>query len=391
VSLLLGGRADTASIRAECDRARVEGVFRLPDYLQTAINPLLEREGLEGDNPDTLVVGREIRATGRNFCRVNGSTVNLSILEEIAPALIDIHGQSEHLSLMQVRQHQVFLDRYAGLDDQREALATEVRHLRRVRQELADLRRDEQHMARRMDQLSFQVEEINAAQLKPDEEADLSIERNRLANAEQLSQFAGEAYRLLIEGSDEEQPSAADLLGQAARAIGNLAKLDPTREEQQQLADSLTYQLEELTATLRDYSENIEFDPAHLQEVEERLGLIFNLKRKYGNSIEEITEFGRRAQAELDQISHSEERIEELCETEDKLRHEIGQLALALSVARREAGQGLAEGVVAQLADLGMAQADFAVELTQSDDPNGVYVETEQGLKTLSCDERGQP
>lgn len=389
VNMLLGGRADTSFIRAECDRARVEGVFRLPEHLQAAINPILEREGLEGDNPDTLILGREIRSTGRNFCRVNGSTVNLSILEEISPVLIDIHGQSEHLSLLQVRQHQVFLDRYAGLDEQREALAADVRHLRRVRQELADLQRDEQHLARRVDQLSFQVEEIQAAKLKPEEETELNIERNRLANAEQLSQFVGEAYRLLVEGGDEEQPSAADLLSQAARAISSLVKLDPTMQEQEQLVDNLTYQLEELAGTLRHYSESIEFDPTRLQEVEERLGLIFSLKRKYGNSIEEIIEFGRRAQAELDSISHSEERIEELREIEEKLRRQIGQLALALSTARREAGQTLAQGVVAQLADLGMGKADFAVELTWADDPNGVYVDTDQGLKTLACDERG--
>jgi DNA repair protein RecN (Recombination protein N) len=389
VSMLLGGRADTSLIRAECERARVEGVFRLSEHVQAGINPVLEREGLEGDAPDTLVLGREIRSTGRNFCRVNGSTVNLSILEEIAQTLVDIHGQSEHLSLMQVRQHQVFLDRYAGLDEQRETLAAEVRQLRRVRQELANLQRDEQKLARRLDQLIFQVEEIQAANLKPGEEEELDIERNRLANAEQLSQFAGEAYRLLVEGANEEQPSAADLLGQAARAIGNLVKLDPTLQEQQQLADNLTYQLEELAGAIRDYSESIDFDPAHLQEVEERLGLIFSLKRKYGNSIEEIIEFGRRAQTELDNISHSEERIEELRQIEETLRRQLGQMGLALSTARREAGQTLAQGVVEQLADLGMAQADFAVELTWADDPGGVYVETEQGLKTLTCDERG--
>jgi DNA repair protein RecN (Recombination protein N) len=389
VSMLLGGRADTSFVRAGCDRARVEGVFRLSPPLQAAINPVLEREGLEGEEPDTLVLGREIRSTGRNFCRVNGSTVNLSILEEVAQALIDIHGQSEHLSLLQVRQHQVFLDRYAGLDEQREALAAEVRQLRRVRQELADLQRDEQQLARRIDQLSFQVEEIGAAKLKPGEEAELNIERNRLANAEQISQFAGEAYRLLVEGDGDEQPSAADMLGQAARAVSSLVKLDPSVQEQQQLVENLTYQLEELAGTLRDYTENIDFDPTRLQEVEERLGLIFSLKRKYGNSIEEIIEFGQRAQAELGQISHSEERIEELREMEEDLQRKVGQMALALSAARNEAGQTLAQGVVNQLADLGMAKADFAVELTWSDDSKGVYVETEQGLKTLACDERG--
>jgi DNA repair protein RecN (Recombination protein N) len=172
--------------------------------------------------------------------------------------------------------------------------------------------------------------------------------------------------------------------------VANLAKLDPTLQEQQQLVDNLTYQVEELSGTLRNYSENIDFDPARLQEVEERLSLIFSLKRKYGNSIEEIIEFGRRAQAELETISHSEERSDELRQVEEQLRRRIGQMALALSQARREAGETLAQEVVAQLADLGMAKADFAAELTWTDDLEGVYVETEQGgLRTLTCDERG--
>jgi DNA repair protein RecN (Recombination protein N) len=389
VSMLLGGRADTTFVRADCDRARVEAVFRLPESLQTLINPILEREGLESDSPDTLVLGRELRSSGRNFCRVNGSTVNLGILAEIAGPLIDIHGQSEHLSLMQVRQHQRFLDRYAGLDSRRESLAEQVRQLRRVRHELAELQRDAQYLARRIDQLSFQVEEIQAAKLQPDEEAGLNLERNRLANAEQLGQLAGEAYRLLIEGNDQ-QPSAADLLGQAMRAIAGLVKLDPTLSELHDLAEGLTYQVEEVAGTLRDYSENVEFDPARLQQVEERLSLIFSLKRKYGNSIEEIIEFGRRAQAELDGLSHSEERSQALREQEESLRHQIGRMALALSLARREAGQTLAQGVVAQLADLGMGRADFAVDLQWTDAPDGVYVEVEPGhIRTLASDERG--
>lgn len=390
VSMLLGGRADTSFIRAETNRARVEGIFRLSNRLKEAIDPILEREGLEGDDPDILILGREIRSTGRNFCRVNGSTVSLTILEEIAAPLIDIHGQSEHLSLMQVRQHQRFLDRYAGLEDQREELAAEVRRLRRVRQELAELVRDEQRLARRVDQLSFQVEEIQAADLRPAEEAELNLERTRLANAEQLSQLAAEAYRLLAESADD-QPSAADLLGQAARSISSLVKLDESMAEQGQLVDAITYQVEDLARTLRDYSEEIDFDPGRLQEVEERLALIFNLKRKYGNSIEEVIEFGRQAEAELESISHSEERIEELRQEQETLRHQIGRMALELSTARRQAGQTLADGVVAQLADLGMERADFTVEIKWSDDLEaGVYVDAgDEGLLTLACDERG--
>lgn len=389
VNLLLGGRADTSFIRAGNERARVEGLFQLSDDLQAVLDPILEREGLEGDEPDVLMLGREIRDTGRNFCRINGRTVSLSILREIAEPLIDIHGQNEHLSLMQVRQHQRLLDRYAGLEQQREALAVQVRQLQQVRKTLADLLRDEQRLARRLDQLSFQVQEIQEAKLKPGEEKELNVERNRLANAEQLSQMAAEAYRLLVENSNE-QPSAVDLLGQVARLMNNLVKLDESLNDQQQQVDSLTYQLEDVAGMLRDYSESVDFDPTRLQGVEERLALIFNLKRKYGDTVEDIIAFGEQAQTELDEISHSEERIEALREEEEALRHKIGAKALTLSQFRRQAGQQLAAGVIGQLADLGMARADFTVEIKWEEDPDGVYIETEQaGRQTVAFNEQG--
>lgn len=389
VTTLLGGRADTNLVRTGSSRARIEGTFRLAQDLRALIDPILEREGLDSDQPDLLLLGREIRDNGRSFCRVNGSTVNLTILEEVAQPLVDIHGQSEHLSLLKVRQHQRFLDRYAGLDTQRNSLAQEVRRLRQIRQELTALRQDQQRLARRLDQLTFQVEEIQVANLQPGEEAELNLERNRLANAEQLSQLTAELYRLLLEGDGETRSPAADLLGEAARLMGSLVKLDETWTEPRQLLENLLYQLEDFGRTVRDYSESIDFNPARLQEVEERLGLIFNLKRKYGNSIEEIIVFGQKAQAELETLSHSEERIEELQELEESQRHTVGQLALTLSQARRQASQTLAEGVITQLADLGMAQADFVVELQWSDDPAGVYVDTEAGRRLLACDERG--
>jgi DNA repair protein RecN (Recombination protein N) len=384
VNLLLGGRADTTLIRTGADRAQVEGHFRLDDELQAQINPILEREGLEGDTPDTLILGREIRATGRNYCRVNGRTVSLSLLEEISQPLVDIHGQSEHLSLLRVRAHQRFLDRFGGLDAQRETLAQEVRKLQTVRKELAALLRDEQELARRVDQLTYQVKEIDAARLEPGEEEELNSERNRLANAEQLSQLAGEAYAALYEGGDE-QLSAADLLGQVVRALNQLSKIDPGQQEQEQLAESLAIQIDELSRTLHDYQESVEFSPARLAQVEERLSLIYSLKRKYGHSIEEILAFGERAQTELENITHSEERIEALGEEEERLRDSIGLMAADLSQARRTAGEQLAAEVEAQLGDLSMEGARFAVDLSWTDDPNGVYV----GEQTLAYDERG--
>lgn len=390
VTMLLGGRGDSTFIRAGSDRARIEGLFRLSPPLRTAIDPILAEEGLEGDNPDILILGRELRSTGRSFCRVNGSTVNLSLLEKIAAQLVDIHGQNEHISLMQVRQHLTFLDRYAGLPSQRNQLAAEVRQLRRIRQELADLQRDEQFLARRIDQLTFQVEEITMANLKPGEEIELNAERNRLANAEQLSQLSAEAYALLVEAGSDEQFSILDLLGQLTRVMNNLAKLDEDWSEKREMVDNLTYQVEDVATFVRDYNENIDFNPLRLQEIEERLGLIFSLKRKYGATVEDILEFGRKAQLELDNISHSEERIEALKAEQETFRQKIGRLALALSEARRQAGKTLAVGVETELADLSMEKAKFAVDIQWNEAADGVYVETKPGeVVTVACDDTG--
>lgn len=389
VTMLLGGRADTTFIRSGSDTARIEAIFRLSKGLRALIDPRLEEEGLEGDDPEVLILGRELRSNGRSYCRVNGRTVNLGILEEIAQPLVDIHGQSEHLSLMKVSQHQRFLDRYGGLDHQRDTLAADVRRLRQVRQELNELLQNEQRIAQRIDQLSFQVEEIEVADLKPGEEADLNTERNRLANAEQLGQLTNELFQLLVEGDGDERYSAADLLGQASRVAANLVKLEESWAERRQQIDNLVYQLEDIGGFVRDYNDNIDFNPARLQEVEERLGLIFHLKRKYGDSIEAIIAYGQKAQTELDTLTHSEERIGELRQAEEKLRHQIGHAALELSNARRQAGQTLASGVVTQLADLGMERADFMAEIKWGDDPNGVYIEAEGERKTVAVNERG--
>lgn len=384
VSFLLGGRADPSVVRAGADMAQVEGVFHLDAALQASLNPILEREGLEGDSPQLLVLARELRSGGRSHCRVNGRSVSLALHEQISQPLVDIHGQSEHLSLLRVPTHQRLLDRYAGLDAAREALAAEVRALKAVRKELEGHLRDEKELARRVDQLSYQIAEIQAARLQPGEEEELLAERTRLANAERLGQLAEEVCVALYDGTDE-QLSAADLLTRAQRALAQLGKIDPDLQAQQQQAETLAIQAAELAHAVRAYREKVEADPARLAWVEERLGLIHSLKRKYGQTVQEILEYAAQAQVELEHITHSEERIEQLRAEEERLRHSAGQLAAALSEARRAAGARLAAEVEAQLADLNMAGARFAVELTQAEDPAGVYVDS----RTLACNEQG--
>jgi len=291
--------------------------------------------------------------------------------------LIDIHNQGEHLSLLRVRQHIDFLDRYAGLFALRQEVATKVQALRGTRAELNNLLKDERELARRMDLLRYQIEEIATARLLPAEEEDLTREQTLLSNAERLVNQTDTLYRTLYE-SEAEQKSVLDLLGEVSSGLAKLVELDARLQAQQKTVDEITYQLQELTGSLRSYGEEIEYDPRRLRQVEERLDLIYDLKRKYGDSIEEILAFGESAAEELESLSHSEERIEELQSQEKELLAQIGQLAGELSAARQHASKMLAEAIEEELKDLGMEKARFAVSMSQIPSDEGVQIDGEK-------------
>ena len=372
VSALVGERADSTVIRSGTDQARIEGIFLLEGDLQRIIAPLLQEYGLEGED-EALILTREINRDGRNVCRVNGRAVTLRILSRIGQELIDIHGQTEHLSLKRVRQHVDFLDRFANLGGLRNEVAAKVRDLRQVHRSLEGLLQDERELARREDLLRYQVQEIAAAKLQPGEEEELNRERTLLANAERLTTLADAAYRALYE-SDEERRAVLDLLAEVTQALKALEELDPTLQEQRKAAEEASYRLEDLARNLRSYRDSIEYNPDRLRQVEERLDLIYNLKRKYGDSIAEILAFAERAARELDDIAHSEERIAELQDQEKKLLAEIGRLAGELSAARREAGERLSAAIERELADLNMGRARFTVAIKQAETEDGVEV-----------------
>ncbi len=388
VSLLLGGRSDTTMVRSGADAARLEGVFALDPETRESLHPLLEREDLHADDGgEAITLAREIRREGRNVCRVNGRTVSLAILKEIGQGLVDIHGQSEHLSLLRVREHLFLLDRYAGLVSQRAEYAAVVRELNSVRRELDELIRAEKDAARRMDLLNFQINEIASAKLKPGEDKTLLEERIRLANAEKLAALADEAIRAAAETDDADgQPAATDQLGHAVRALTSLAKIDPALEAHRDTAQSLAEQLAELARDLHGYRESIEFNPKRLDQVEERLDLIKSLQRKYGSTIEEIIAFGENARRELETITHAEERIEQLRKQEEALLRKIGKLGQALSAARRKAGEQLAKGIEVELQDLRMEGARFGVDIQWEDADDGAYV---NGEKRVAFDSAG--
>ncbi|MCB2214197.1 DNA repair protein RecN [bacterium] len=368
---VLGGRAETTTIRTGVERAQVEATFWLDPAIRAEVQALLEAEDLQ-DDPEYITLTREIRHEGRNTARINGRTVTASLQREVGSFLVDIHGQSEHLSLLKVRSHRRLLDGFADLAPLLEDYQTSYEQLRQVRQQLNELRQNEQDAARKAEMLTFQIQEIDAAKLKPDEEEELRQERTRLANAESLASHAQTALSLIEDGSPE-VPGISELLGETVEALQGLARIDQTTESYLERAESSLTLLQDLALELQDYAENIEFNPRLLDRIEERIDLINRLKRKYGSDLAEVIAFGERARQELDSITHAEERLEQLVSEEHKLLKVLAEKAGRLSEARHQAAQQLGGLVEEQLNDLRMAAARFKAELTtRPDDEQGL-------------------
>ena len=380
---LLGGRADTTAIRAGSERASVEGSFRIPEAVRPSIMAILEREELL-DDPNYLVLERDVRREGRNAARINGRSASLGLLRELGAYLVDIHGQSEHLSLLNVHTHLALLDRYAADEPQLDAYAEAYRKFQAVRKELEALRQAEQDAARRTDLLNYQVQEIDTAHLRPGEDEDLRQERNRLANAESLARLAQESLLALDEGTPE-APSVSDLLGQVTQNLAALVRIDPSSADVSEQAELAFDSLAEIARDLRDYLERIEFNPHRLEQIEERLDLLQNLKRKYGGSLEAVLGFAESARQQLDTIAHAGERIEELQAQEARWLDLLSHQAEDLSQRRRAAAESLARAIEAELDDLKMSGARFSVDFQTRPDNDGLLI----GGRRLAFDATG--
>ena len=370
VESLLGSRADPTQVRAGAERANIEASFLIPDAVNRPVREILERESLLED-ANQLTLGREIRTNGRSVARVNGRQVNVGLLSELGEYLVDVHGQSEHLSLLKVGKHLGLLDSFAQVEDLLAAYRKIYHALQQVRRELYDLHQAEGEAARRQDILSYQINEIESARLRPGEEQELRDERNRLANAVGLADVAQQALQLLDEGMPE-APAASEILGQVAGLMGSLTRLDPKQISLAEQMQVIQEAVEDFSANLRDYLDKIEFNPKRLDQVEERLNLIHNLTRKYGASIQEVLDFAEKSRQQLEAITHASERIAELEQEEQRLLIQLARDGMVLSEKRHAAGKILEQAVEVELAALKMNGANFAVAFGQRVNPQGV-------------------
>jgi DNA repair protein RecN (Recombination protein N) len=340
-----------------------------------------------------LILSRDIfRSSGRTVARINGRALSQQVLQQVASWLVDIHGQSEHMSLLRPDQHVNFLDRYAELLPLRAELSTKVTEWRNARKTLQALQQTERDQSRRAEFLRFEIDEIEKAELRPGETEELEEERKVLSNAEHLREHCELVYGAIKGaevGGDDYKP-AMDQLRIAQRSLGELARMDKSLQEYADNLAEAIYQLEDVAASISSYESDIEDDPRRLSEIEERLDQIARLKRKYGATIEEILERAAEDQAELDTITNRDEIIAKLQGQDSEYRREIGQIAQELSARRREAAQRLSVAMEEQLNDLNMRRARFSVEIEQVPDEQGIPASVNgQPEQHYACDLTG--
>jgi DNA repair protein RecN (Recombination protein N) len=368
LALVLGDRADPAMVRAGSAQAAVEAVFDLGSAPAEVTRQLTEL-GFEAED-GLLILRREIQAGGRSLGRLNGRTVPASVLQQVGRRLVDIHGQTENLSLLRPTEQLELLDRYGGLEPARREFAGLVQRYRRLRAEIDGLRQALADRDRRLELLEFQVNEIRSANLQAGEEERLLDEHRRLSNAEEIRRRAEAAYAALRQGRPG-RPAALDLIAEAVLELKALTEFD--RELEPLLSDltDATERLTDLARALRNYAEGVEADPARLAEVEERLRLIDRLKRKYGPAVADILAYADRAEAELEQALTGEERLGELEAELEGLRVELARRACELSARRRDAARRLEAAVAAELEGLKLGHTRFQVGFATGPAPEG--------------------
>lgn len=379
LGMALGERTGTEAVRHGADKARVEAVFSL-DAPDERLRAAIEAAGVEVED-GVLILSRELSASGKSAVRINGRPTTVGMLKILGDALVDIHGQHQHQSLLDVTHHVGILDAWAGakIAPLKTAVAAAYTAAQTAARELAALQQDARERARNLDLLAFQRDEIDAAAPQPGEEEALTVERLRLSSAEKLHQAAAAAYAALSGGASDEsgvsggtgRRSAVSIVGggateglrTAVAEIEHTVKWDDALTPLLEILQNALYAAEDAARDVRTYRDGIEFNAERLEEIETRLDTLKTLKRKYGEDIQEVLRYREEIGQRLDTLENAEARIAELQVEVKRTREELTKRAAALTAARKKAAEPFAKAVKSELADLAMNATRFAVSL----------------------------
>ena len=369
LSLLTGARASADTLRAGAEEGAVEALFRMDGHEDVATG-LVERGLAEasesvGDEPAELIVRRTLHAGGRSRARIGGQLVPVATLVELFGGQLEISSQHGSQALRHAEMHRVALDAYAGKSSLCAVVAREMARVVELDREIGTLRAAEEERARRLDFLQYQLEELDAEALDVDDVANLEAEHRRLTHAERLAEEMATVGRAL-DGDDDLDggaASAAGALDTARRALASAQRMDPSLEDLASRLEALASELQDVGVRAADYLAALEIEPARLHEVEERIGRLEALRRKYGRSVEDMLAHRDEIERELASLEGADERIRELEKTRAQAVAAANEAAAKLSKARKTAARKIARAVEAELGDLAMSGACFAVDL----------------------------
>ena len=363
LGLSLGEKYDRSFLRKGTEKGLVEAVF----YSENDnLKKILDKNGLELDEDNLLVVTRVIYSDGKSVARINGRTVKMSLLKEIASTLIDVHGQHQNQALFNKETHLEFLDLFGEVD-----LQPFKKSYREIYDKYSEVKRslniltenkDDMQIQREIDLLKFQLNEIDSARLSKDEYDDLLRQRDVYRNSEKIFNNLNSSYQNLYEGS----VNAVDLIGNAVKELSTISQYDKSLEDYNNDIERIMYELQDISRDIRNYKDSIDFQPYELEQIEARVDEINSLRRKYGESIEDIFKYYDKTKARLDEILNRDERVEQLKSEIVKLEKELKIQADILTNERKKIANNLEEVLLIELKSLDMKNVVFKVNFEQS-------------------------
>ena len=363
ISLLIGERASTETVREGSQKAIVEGVFELESNKK--INTILEENQIE--NLPELILRREVSLKGANRCFINDTPAPLSVVKEIGDVLIDFHGQHEHQALLRTDTHIDYLDEYSDSSELLRNYRWLYNALIKLKKEISELKSKKDSAVEKREILSFQLKEIDAVSPEIDEEEKLVQELNVLENSERLLELTNDIYQGLYESEN----AVYDALVKIKNSLDELAGIDKTFDESNKECESALANINDISAFIRNYNSKIEIEPEKLETIRERLAAISLLKKKYGGSVESVLEFRKKAKEEFNKIESSEEKISELESKIESVSKNCADAAVKLYKNRRDGGKEMEGTVKDVLRYIGMEHAFFYVKITHEKDETG--------------------
>lgn len=353
INAILGERTSRDIIRTGAQSAKVYAVF---EDVNERVRNFLDENGIDCED-GVLIINRTLSREGKNVCRINGAPVTVSMLREIGGELIDIHGQHDNQSLLSPEKHCGFVDSFAGNAD----LITDYREkygrLCEIRSKLKKLTTDESSKSQRIDFLTYQIDELEKAEITIGEHDELKARKSLINNSQKVIESLNIAYEAL-----KADGAGIDMITDAESEIANASAYMETLGEASEKITDIRYELEDIAETVRDAMTEVDFDPSELEDIDERLDLLYRLSKKYGDTEEEMLEYLEKARAELDNIAFSEERVKELQKQEKEALAETETAACKLTESRKTAGEKLSNAICSELEFLDMPNVRFVVK-----------------------------